>query len=352
MNGVRSSAGGFAPASPRAWTAGRAKAPAPTVVWLLALLLFACGAPPAEDKPSAVEQSHELGEVSIVLRVDRNPFTVAQSALLSIEAVAPEGSEAVFPSLDELPEDLQTSEPKLSDPRLVDGGRLAQIFEVELEALLPGEYEIPSLKVVVDEAAIETNPFLITVESVLGADADQASIEEIVDPVEIAFPKEWIVAGVLAAAALAALVYWLWRRRRGPKGELGPPPPPPHETALAELDALLARNLLREGREKLFYNLLSGILRRYIEERFGLRAPELTTEEFLDELRTADSLDREQKDLLRAFLRECDLVKFAEVLPSGEQADGAVAACRGFVEQTRPTLAEAELAEVTTSRSA
>ena len=55
------------------------------------------------------------------------------------------------------------------------------------------------------------------------------------------------------------------------------------------------------------------MLRHYIEDRFGLRAPEQTTEEFLAELRQKHVFGERQKDLLRAFLEHCDLVKFAEL---------------------------------------
>ena len=122
---------------PRAFARGSVGAGGWFATLALLLVAVACVTPLADDPPPAVEQSHELGEVTVVLRLDRNPFTVAESALLSIEAVTPEGAETVFPALDGLPEDLQTSEPRLSDPKLTDDSRLTQIFEVEIEALLP-----------------------------------------------------------------------------------------------------------------------------------------------------------------------------------------------------------------------
>jgi hypothetical protein len=60
-------------------------------------------------------------------------------------------------------------------------------------------------------------------------------------------------------------------------------------------------------------------LRVYLEERFELRAPERTTEEFLDELQSSPRLALSQKQSLGDFLMRCDLVKFARHEP-GEVA--------------------------------
>ena len=56
-----------------------------------------------------------------------------------------------------------------------------------------------------------------------------------------------------------------------------------------------------------------SIIRRYLEDRFELRAPELTTEEFLTVAGTPVLLSHEHQKLLRDFLRQADLVKFAGV---------------------------------------
>src|SRR5207245_506058 len=56
---------------------------------------------------------------------------------------------------------------------------------------------------------------------------------------------------------------------------------PPHEIAAAELERLRGRRLVEHGAFKEYYSALSDIVRRYLEDRFKLRAPEMTTEEFL-----------------------------------------------------------------------
>ena len=84
-----------------------------------------------------------------------------------------------------------------------------------------------------------------------------------------------------------------------------------------------------------FYVGVSQVLRRYLEERFGLRAPERTTEEFLRDLERGDSLARRHRGVLERFLSQCDMVKFAKVVPSPDEHGRAYALAEAFVESTR-----------------
>jgi hypothetical protein len=146
-------------------------------------------------------------------------------------------------------------------------------------------------------------------------------------PVPHAWWPVWVATGVIVAGVLA---WWLWRRyRRGPTaaGTPAPPPPLPYEVALAALAELRGANLPVE----LFYTRLSDIVRRYIEGRFGLRAPEQTTEEFLAQA----TLPAEHMDLLSAFLTESDLVKFARLQPGDADRQQAFAAAEKFVLETK-----------------
>jgi len=60
---------------------------------------------------------------------------------------------------------------------------------------------------------------------------------------------------------------------------------------------------------------VSDAVRVYLEERFQLRAPERTTEEFLRDLQKTSVLMAQQKASLAEFLEQCDLVKFARFEP-------------------------------------
>ena len=78
------------------------------------------------------------------------------------------------------------------------------------------------------------------------------------------------------------------------------------------------------------------IVRRYIEARYGLQAPELTTEEFFSRIKERSIFSAEQQQFLREFLNQCDMVKFAQVKPPAEEGDRVVRKVRTFLEETRP----------------
>ena len=89
--------------------------------------------------------------------------------------------------------------------------------------------------------------------------------------------------------------------------------------------------LFRSGEIKLFYNRVCDILRFYIENKFGLKAPERTTEEFLYELEKNDVLDKERKLILKEFLEHCDLVKFATYNPENSEIQKTFDTCKTFI---------------------
>jgi len=161
-------------------------------------------------------------------------------------------------------------------------------------------------------------------------------------------PRDWRAplprwVWVLPLIALAALAAGLAARRR--RGASAPaaaaPPPPAHETALARLAALRAKGWIESGEAEAFYVELSAIIRRYVEGRFGLRAPERTTEEFLREAAESKALGPEQQAAMRAFLESSDLVKFARHRPGAADMGAAIEAAERFVRETAAAPAAA-----------
>lgn len=165
-----------------------------------------------------------------------------------------------------------------------------------------------------------------------------ADIRDIAPPVPIPSVWDWWpwLAIVLACgAAMAALVWW-WRRRSR-ESAIPVPVEPAHVRARRRLESALGL----VDQPKPFCVEVSDALRWYLEERFELRAPERTTEEFLGELRATDCLLPRQKEFLSDFLRRCDLVKFARYEPAREELLELHAAALRLVEDTAPTGAMA-----------
>lgn len=160
-------------------------------------------------------------------------------------------------------------------------------------------------------------------------------LREIRGPVGVPPQVGW--AGLLIAIALlAAAGVYFWLRRR-PAAATPPPIPrlPAWQTALEAIARLERDDYIRQGRVKEFYSGLSGIIRGYIEERFELRAPEMTTEEFMDAARRSERLTPVQKDFLSSFLNASDMVKFARFQPDPSDMRRALDLARAFVEEAR-----------------
>jgi hypothetical protein len=140
---------------------------------------------------------------------------------------------------------------------------------------------------------------------------------------------------VAALLAAALLLLGVLVARAGRVVVVPPPPPRPAELVAAEALARLRGRLPRSHEEvPAFVVEVSGVLRAYIEGRFGLHAPESTTEEFLPAA-TAHPALAGHRDTLARFLTGCDLVKFARHRPEPSSMGELLATAEGFVEATR-----------------
>ena len=141
----------------------------------------------------------------------------------------------------------------------------------------------------------------------------------------------WCAALLLAAGCALAGAWFLLRyiARRVKEHRMSP-----IERAWVELDRLLKKGLPGRGRYKDFYVELTMVVRRYVQRKYGIKAPHLTTEEFLREV--ADDTSRgsglaSNVLSLRKFLESADLVKFAGVEATPEMADEATDSARGYL---------------------
>jgi hypothetical protein len=144
--------------------------------------------------------------------------------------------------------------------------------------------------------------------------------------------EEWVLArqltiGLLLGVVLGGLLAYLIRRwQRRPKVVPAPPPRLPWVVALEELDELRRSSLLTEGRNDEHFDRVSDCVRKYLGARYGFDGLESTTDEMRALLKRVRPPVPELKKIA-AFLSDCDLVKFARVLP--EESDCVDALRRG-----------------------
>ena len=146
-------------------------------------------------------------------------------------------------------------------------------------------------------------------------------------------PWLWIGlgAGLLALLGIGGVAMWrvLGTKRRIAEQRSA------YEDAIAALSGLQKRGAPGADDADAWFVELSSIVRTYLEGRYEIRAPELTTEEFLQEASRAKELTAEHRAQLMAFLERCDRVKFAGYRPDPAESIATLDAARGFVEDTR-----------------
>ena len=304
---------------------------------LLTLLLMIAPALATDPLPSTA------APVSVQASTDRSQFTIGDPIRYTVQVTAAADSEVIIPVLTGNLGDFTITDFGELPTRKHDGRVIVSRWYT-LTIFTSGDHLVPAPKVQYRTAGeelreIEGNEVLVGVTSLLAQEKDPSDIRDIKPPEEL--PFDWrpygIAAAVLAAIGLlsASLFYLLNRPRR----QRIIAPQPPHEVALAALIQLRVRRLIEEGRFEEYYVQLSAIVRRYVEERFRLRAPEMTTEEFLLAMSSDGRLAPPHRRLLGDFLSQADLVKFARHLPTLEDSENAYVAARRFIEETQPPAA-------------
>jgi len=152
------------------------------------------------------------------------------------------------------------------------------------------------------------------------------------------FPSNTLFLIIVIFALLAGGMYALMRFLKTKKEEVEEVPVDPRlpwEIAYDQFDELAKSSLLEEGQFKVYYSRLSGIIRQYFENQFKVKAPEMTTEEFLWSLEKSRHLTANQNDTLRQFLDSCDIVKFAKFIPRIEEGKESFLLARKLVEEIK-----------------
>ena len=151
------------------------------------------------------------------------------------------------------------------------------------------------------------------------------------------------MTGHIASPVVAAAgIYFFLRYQKSLPEPVKPPVPeiPAWEKAYQELEALRRENLLDKGLFKEFFTRVSDIARYYMEDRFKIHAPHMTTEEFLYYLGVCGHLNETQKKALQEFLNSCDMVKFAKYAPTTIEAWKNFDCAQKLIDETKPNAIE------------
>ena len=131
------------------------------------------------------------------------------------------------------------------------------------------------------------------------------------------------------------------QRRRRETGA-GKPKDPAYIVALRELDKWRGDKFWAPDKQKAYYSGITDALKNYIEDRFGVDAPEMTTAELFEALKGAEDLPADLREELRGVFECADFVKFAKHVASDEDNARALPTAVRFVTSTYQTVLEEE----------
>ncbi len=329
-------------------------------IWLLLSSALLAGCSPTSPAPSGpAPLVAERGPIRLEMRLSAETIRIGDTVTASLEATTPPDFELDFADF-ALPVDAEKIAATDEAMSLDEAGNRHWRMSATFEPTASGEVELPAqtarYRRQTNDAASQPGEWSdltlaatkLTVQSEL-SDADQTDQPRAITGILAAPPvrlKPWQIAAItIGVVAAIALLVWLIRmiRRRWNR----PAPPIAAELwALHELERLAAVPPRDAEATRSFYYTVSGVVREYIERKFTLRAPEMTTEEFLRSL-VSDDRSRELRealnpDQLRPFLEACDAVKYAALRPGAQEAADSVAAARAFVHRSAASYAEFE----------
>ncbi len=288
---------------------------------------------------AAKESQEKRLPVEAGAAVDKSSIQIGDKVTYTITVKAQKNIEVEFPQI--LPENLSGFAIKnFGSTQAGWFGKKTFKQWYLLDTYVSGEHTIPAVVIkyrAKGSAAwqeLSVKEVKVEVKSMLDAAAAKAEIHDIRGPKSFA-EKMWFYAliGLAALLIIGAVFTFIVLRKK--KLEQKAPSIPAHIIAYEALAALEKKDYIRKGQTQAYYTELSDIVRHYLENRFNLRAPEMTTEEFLVKLKDDSALSLEHKGLLREFLVNSDLVKFAKYLPAEQEANLSFSSARKLVDQTK-----------------
>ncbi|HUJ60598.1 MAG TPA: hypothetical protein VLX92_18985 [Kofleriaceae bacterium] len=325
---------------------------------LALVMLAACGgsgaldrsAPVPTDPPKdAIDKPTEQGPVKVDVRVWPPKPTLDDPIYLRLDVTAPPGIRVDAPFQ-------EAGDQRMGRFRVVgftrdsersEGSGQHQVQTYTLEAPSSGKQRIPHLRLeMIDgrasagkaagqkqEILTEEIPLDIAPVKEAASNAELHPAAGKLDPDVGGTPWTLVLLGASVLAVLGSgsvLAYRAWRTRRRRAEQKSA-----YDIAIAKLRALETRGAPAAALADAWFVELSAIVRSYLERRYDIRAPELTTEEFLLEASRARELTTAHRSQLSLFLERCDRVKFAGYRPEAQESIDTLAAARAFIEETR-----------------
>lgn len=288
-----------------------------------------------------------FSQVSVEARIDSIEMFIGQQAHVTLTATMKEGSKAEFPVFK--PSEMVTPGVEVLSctelgVRSTENGFIERSVVYTMTSFDDTLYYLPPFEVKVDGKSYKSKSLAL---KVLTLDVDTLHPEQFFGPKGVQdnpfLWSEWSASFWLSILLmlLMAIGYYLYLRLRDNKPIIATirivKRLLPHQKAMKEIEALRiehrAMNDDNQESQKEYYTRLTDALRRYIEERYGFSAMEMTSSEIIDRL--TKSPDSKSLDELRQLFSTADLVKFAKYSTLINESDANLMSAIEFINETK-----------------
>jgi len=275
-----------------------------------------------------------MAQASIQAKIDPIEMMIGEQAVVTL-TVQTEGDVKVeWPVLQ--PRQMVVPGVEIIQTRRVDDRTML----VTLTSFDGNLYHLPPFKVKVNGKEVQSADLALKVVEV---EVDTTQMNKFFGPKDVQdnpfLWSEWSPAFWLSVLMLVlmALGYYLYLRLRDNKPVIAHIKIVrrmlPHQKAMKEIEQIKADKMVTSENQKEYYTKLTETLRKYIEERYGFSAMEMTSSEIIDRL-MADS-DQQRLNELRQLFTTADLVKFAKYSTQINENDANLVNAIDFINQTK-----------------
>ena len=311
-----------------------------------------------------------MAQVSVEAKIDSLEMVIGQQTDVTVTVTAKEGDQVEFPNFKPLQQIIPGVEIVESGPMTTsgksDGSCLFQ-RNYTLTSFDGKLYYLPPFAVKVNGKEYKSKSLAL---KVLEIEVDTTNVDKFFGPKDVQDNpfswQEWSVIFWLSLIMLAmiSITYYLYLRLRDNKPIVAKiriiKRLLPHQKAMKEIEAIKADKMVMSENQKEYYTKLTDTLRKYIEERDGFRAMEMTSSEIIDRL--TETQDSQALDELRLLFNTADLVKFAKYSTLINENDMNLVNAIEFINKTKvenqveeivekPQMTQEEVRSVKTRRT-
>ena len=282
-------------------------------------------------------------QVSVEAEIDYIQIFVGQQAHVTLAATAKENAKVEFPQFkptEYITPGVEVLDRKELENKEEDNGFVTRRMVYTMTSFDDTLYYLPPMTVKIDGKPYQSKSLAL---KVLTIEVDTLHAEQFFGPKDVQDnPFQWsdwslpFWASVLMLV-LMAIGYYLYLRLRNNKPIISHirivKRLLPHQKAMKEIEQIKADKMVTSENSKEYYTKLTDTLRKYIEERYGFSAMEMTSSEIIDRLMSTQ--DQKALDELRQLFTTADLVKFAKYSTLINENDANLVNAIEFINQTK-----------------